>query len=237
MRATTTLLRSAVLCVTLLCAGLWALPAAAPAQAADAGHATYDLIFRTGTLDDVPRERVLEYDRAVALAADAAFAARNSGVVRLSFEAEEMARLRFGKDGKTRNLGAFPATVGNPIIMYFVETVLRDVAQHAGGSPFYIRNRIKDALVREAEVETATAPYAGEEIAVRRLVLRPFEDDKNRERMRGYGDLTLTFTLSDAAPGWYSALVAEVAGPADGPPIYRNALTLTGAPAEKAPAE
>ncbi|WP_102106551.1 hypothetical protein [Oceaniglobus roseus] len=170
---------------------------------------TYDLIFKTGTLDGIPETEVLTYDRDIAIPEDAEYADRNTGEIRLTFEPEQMARLTFLKDGKHANVGAFPATVGNPVIMYFVETVLRDVAKEAGGSPFYIRNRIKEALVQPVPITDVTVPYDGKEVAAKRIVLRPFENDKNREKMGAYGDLALTFTMSEDVPGWYASLAAE----------------------------
>lgn len=209
-----------ILAVVICMAGLMA----GPLFAAE----TYDLIFKTGTLADVPKENGLEYGREVRLAADAGLGDRNTGTIKLSFVADEMANLRFEQGDKFRDVGAFPATVGNPIIMYFVETVLRDVAQQAGGSPFYIRNRIKDSLVQAAEINDVAVSLDGEAVEARQITLRPFENDKNRDRMRGYGDLTLTFTMSEDIPGWYQSLVANVAGTDAETPLYKNALVLQG---------
>lgn len=194
---------------------------ALPAQAAE----TYDLLFKQGTLNEIPKQQTLEYMRVVSVAKNPEYAERNSGEIELTFEGDDMARLQFVQADKHRNVGAFPATVGNPIIMYFVETVLRDVAHEAGGSPFYIRNRIKEALLQDVPVETETLTFAGTEIAAKTLTLHPFIDDKNRPRMGPYGDLSVTVTMSDDVPGWYLSLVATAPGK-DGSDDYKNALTL-----------
>ena len=190
----------------------------------------YDLIFKMGTLDGLPQTEKLMYDRDVVIDGNQDYADRNTGDVELFFAPDDMARLRFVQDDKHRNLGQFPATVGNPIIMYFVETVLRDVAQEAGGSPFYIRNRIKDSLVLDVPIEDTTATFEGAEIAAKQVTLMPFEDDKNRDKMGGYADLELVFTMSDDVPGWYVALEARAPG-TDGSPSYVNALTFEGSEA------
>lgn len=186
---------------------------------------TYDLIFRTGTLDDVAPDRMLAYERRVEIAENPEYASRSTGVVELSFHDDDMARLQFVQGDRQQVLGMFPATVGNPIIMYFVETVLRDVAQAAGGSPFYIRNRIKESLVAVAPIEDAEIGFAGTEIAAKEITLHPFRDDPNRDKMGVYGDLALTFTMSDDVPGWYASLSATAPGP-DGTVGYVNTLTL-----------
>lgn len=186
---------------------------------------TYDLIFKLGTLDDVAVDAGLRYQRQVIIAGNPEFAERNTGEIELEFVPEDMAALRFVQGEQHRNLGQFPATVGNPIIMYFVETVLRDVAQEAGGSPFYIRNRIKDALVKTAPIEDATVAFGSQQITVKKITLHPFEKDKNRNKLGIYADLALTFTMSGDVPGWYVSLSALAPG-ADGSPGYSNTLAL-----------
>ncbi|MCA0941998.1 hypothetical protein LCM08_19070 [Salipiger pacificus] len=192
--------------------GALALPAAAATTEAEQ---TYQLLFKEGTLDSVAPEAVLHYTRAVQNGALPEAAETGSGEIALSFEQQPEARianLQFLQEGKHRNLGSFPASVGNPMIMYFYETVIRDMAETAGGSPFYIRNRIKDSLVRPAEVETGEALYGGETIETRTVTLRPFAEDPNRARMQGFGDLELRVTMSEAVPGWYLSLIAEAPG-------------------------
>lgn len=135
-----------------------------------------------------------------------------------------LAVLEFRQDGKHRALGSFPASVGNPMIMVFYESVIRDMAETAGGSPFYIRNRVKEALVKPAQIETGEAVVDGETVAVQTVTLRPFQGDPNHARMRGFGDLELRVTMSDEVPGWYLSLVAEAPGAEGAEDGYRSAL-------------
>ena len=37
--------------------------------------------------------------------------------------------------------------VEHPILLFFLENVVRSMATQTGGSPYYIRNRIRDSLV------------------------------------------------------------------------------------------
>jgi hypothetical protein len=210
---------------------LFLLLLASPIAAAE----TYDLIFREGSLSGLPQADVLTYDRRVDVETNPEYSARNTGHVELTFEPDDMARLQFVQDEKHKLLGRFPATVGNPIIMYFVETVLRDVAHEAGGSPFYIRNRIKESLLLQVPVVEAVVAFGEQTVAAKQIVLRPFETDKSRDKMGAYADLSLTFTMSEQVPGWYSSLVADAPGK-EGAPGYSNALTLlpAGIPASEA---
>ena len=189
---------------------------------------SYDLLFKNGTLDAVDRDSGLEYRREVTSELVPEAEDRDTGDIQLAFLETEPAAvaLSLHQDGKERGLGTFPASVGNPIIMYFYETTVRDMAEAAGGSPFYIRNRVKDALTQPAEIEKGSETFEGREIETTRITLRPFENDPNRGRMQGFGDLTLSVTMSDEVPGWYLGLEASV--PGDEAPIYHSTLTFDG---------
>ncbi|MGY9047384.1 hypothetical protein P775_04660 [Puniceibacterium antarcticum] len=194
--------------------------------AAGDGTATYDLLFKEGTLDDVPMDHILLYERSVTNTLLPEAGPRDTGELELSFEetTPPEAALRFLRDGKHRNLGVFPMSVGNPIIMYFVETTVRDMAESAGGSPFYIRNRVKEALITPTEVQTGEAIYQGKTVQTQIVTLHPFAEDPNRDRMQGFGDLALTVTMSDEVPGWYQKLEATATG-SDGP-VYSSVMAF-----------
>ncbi|MEM9577772.1 MAG: hypothetical protein AAF999_12250 [Pseudomonadota bacterium] len=206
-----------------LTGGLFAVVLASLVSAAPlAGDKTYDLLFRNGTLDEVGRDAELVYARTVTNTLNPDAASRDTGQIALSFTEGQatMAMLEFRQDGKYRRLGAFPASVGNPMIMYFYESIVRDMAETAGGSPYYIRNRVKDALIQPSDIVEGEAEVAGRTVQTRTIRIYPFLNDPNRDRMKGFGDLELRVTMSDEVPGWYMALVAE----ASGGEVYRSEL-------------
>lgn len=128
---------------------------------------------------------------------------------------------------KPRRLEDFPSTASNPMLLAFLESSLRSVARATGGSPFYLRNRVKEAM-RAAEadaVERVEAPVGGHAVAADRITLRPFIRDAHREELGAYADLTYEIVLSDAAPGTVVSLsaLAETESGA----VYRERLTLT----------
>lgn len=204
---------------------LLALPTGLPAEVTK-GEETYHLIFREGTLDEFSAETRLIYRREVSNSLDPTAAERESGEIALVLESGETdrARLRFLRDGKHRELGVFPPGAGNPIIMVFMEMVTRDVATLTGGGEFYIRNRLKEALIEDAPLETGTVTQADNEVEAQTVTLRPFAKDPNQNRMRGLENMELSFTVSQEVPGWYHALKAEATGE-DGT-IYSQSLTL-----------
>ncbi len=211
-------------CMLSILAGIFAATVALASQLD--GAATYDLLFRDGTLDEIDRDKALVYQRNVTNTLKPEAAERDTGQIALSFREsqQEMAQLEFRQDEKHRALGVFPASVGNPMIMYFYETVVRDMAEAAGGSPYYIRNRVKESLVQPSEIEEGEALVDGKTVPTRTIRLYPFADDPNQDRMQGFGALELRVTMSDAVPGWYISLVAEAAGAGD--PVYRSELVF-----------
>lgn len=215
-----------------LASALALMIAAAPGGATSMdGEAIYDLLFRDGTLDSVDRYSVLVYDRDVTNRLRPETAIRDTGEIALRIGQApdmEMAELEFRQDGRHRAMGSFPASVGNPMIMVFYESVVRDMAETAGGSQFYIRNRIKEALIAPAEVEPGSARVDGAQVETRTIRMHPFEEDPNADRMMGFGDLVLHVTMSESVPGWYVSLVAEAPAPDGSGPVYRSSIQFDG---------
>ncbi|MFC3167273.1 MULTISPECIES: hypothetical protein [Paracoccus] len=94
-------------------------------------------------------------------------------------------------DTRTRQIGPFPISGGDPVLTFFLEQTTRDMARLTGGSPFYIRNRIKEAIFGGGQIDRG-----GEESVAS---FQPFADDPNAARMGGFQTLTLTFVLGDPA--------------------------------------
>lgn len=187
---------------------------------------SYDLLFREGTLDEVKRDAALIYKRVVRNSLTPEAAARDTGDIALSMNGpnRKLARLEFRSDEKKRGLGVFPISVGNPMIMYFYETVIRDMAQSAGGSPHYIRNRVKEALVRPSDTEAGEAMYQGQVVETQIIRMRPFEEDPNTDRMQGFGALELKVVMSEDVPGWYLTLTAEAGAGDDN--VYHSEIAF-----------
>lgn len=205
------------------------LAAALPAGAGE----TYDLFFRSGTLtaaDGQPVAQPLTYDGR--LAGPTAAKGDEPYRVAIAPAPDGNTGITLFEGGRERMLGTYDTKAGNPVIMYFLETTLRQMAEISGGSPFYIRNRIKEALLGEAVIEPVTLTLDGQEIAARRATIRPFERDLARDRMGSFADLALSVTVGEAIPGWYGRL--EARAPAEGGEPFANVLSLAGAGQEEA---
>ncbi len=195
---------------------------AAPAAAGPAS----DLIMAPGVLADVPAGPVFRYDHARhmpappavdPMPADAAPRPRPLKAGSLIVTAQDSAGerrlvLTRTEDGRTLPVADFPARGPNPVLLYFLENTLRVLAAETGGSPFYLRNRIREAL--------AAAPLPAQGTA---LVLHPFAADRNRARMGVYASLALTIAFDAARPGRIVELKADTDA---GPQGYTETLTL-----------
>lgn len=204
----------------------------APLSAAE----TYDLLFRKGALAGLPASPppaageegrdILVYDRIVSpLKKDES---GDTDTIGLQLTSDDNAALILHRGPQMRMIGTFPASVGNPLIMYFLETAVADIAKQSGGSPFYMRNRIKEALLKDAEIVPVSVRIGDRDVAARQVTIRPFAEDKARGQMGRFAELALAVTVSQDVPGWYYSLKASV--PEGSTPAdigYSNAITLT----------
>lgn len=108
-------------------------------------------------------------------------------------------------DAGERRMGPLPVAAGDPVLVLFLENTARDMATMTGGSPDYIRNRIKDAVFRGGTVTRKDGSIIAE--------MKPFENDPNKDRMGGFSTLTLRFVMDDDATQPIRELVAETPEP------------------------
>jgi hypothetical protein len=97
--------------------------------------------------------------------------------------------------------GPFPSLVGNPVLLLFLERDVAEMSRTLRGSPYYIRNRIREALGAATLAEPARFAFDGREIEGWRVTVSPFGHDRNREKLREHAGKRYEFTLSDAVPG------------------------------------
>lgn len=133
-----------------------------------------------------------------------------------------------GRDGREVELPVMPTSGGNPLVVVFLEQVARSVSGLTGGSPFYIRNRMKEALLIDRPETDAEVPVEETGAEVPSLTLTPLAGDPNAEEMRGFDALEVTFTYRDEVPGGIYALEAELLND-DGVAVYREGMSFQSA--------
>lgn len=115
---------------------------------------------------------------------------------------EEKLALSLSADGTPLHVVAeFPVDGPNPILLMFLENAVRNMTVQTGGSPHYIRNRIRESLAASGQ------GAAVEGLAVAEL--HPFRDDPNRSRMGDFGELKLTITYDPDEPARLVELMAD----------------------------
>jgi hypothetical protein len=169
----------------------------------------FDLVFRSGTLDGLPEGTQLRYEgEATSVAASDQDWQRFVVVLGPEDRALVEGRAAEGEE-PGRSLGEYPATVGNPVAMLFLQRTVNSISEATGGSPFYIRNRIREALAGPGEVEEVAVPWEGGTIPATQVALRPFAGDAHRDQLGAFADLEIRVVVSEEVPGWYVSLDAE----------------------------
>ena len=197
-----------------------ALAAALTVSAACASAETaFEMAFRKGTLDSFEAGDRLDYASTVVTpAGDGAEASS----VSVEVGDDGRAALEQYREGASQVLGSFDAGVGNPLAMYFLERTIRSVSEATGGSGFYLRNRIKDALRAPEDVREVEVDWHGRTVSATEIVLAPFTGDPNLARMGPYGDLEIRLVVGEGVPGWYHTLRADA-----GQGAFASSLTLS----------
>jgi len=206
-------LRAAFLAASLVAAQPGLAQTAATAEAPEAARAE---IFAADAFADLPAGARLGYDHERSLSpADPRLPDIAGGRAEITIEAVDgVRRLRLGltANGATRPVPPFPADAGHPVLLVFLETMVRSMNTVTGGNAYYIRNRIREALWQGGTIAAETIQRGGVPVAAERTTIRPFAEDPNRDRMGPFARLELSFVLSDAVPGRIAALEARAGG-------------------------
>lgn len=117
--------------------------------------------------------------------------------------------------------------VGNPVIVTVLEQDVQEMNKTLGGSVFYFRIRLKDALAEEKPAEPTKVEYNGKTIDGWKIALKPFADDaKNRGKLREYADRSYEMIFAEGVPGGLYAL-KTVTPKADGGALLTEELTVS----------
>lgn len=194
-------------------------------------------LFATGALGNVATGAALVYDfeRLGAFPADR-LAPVEGGAARLGLRDGAKGReavVTLDDNSRAMDFDPFPAGAGNPIFLVFMEQNVTAMATLTGGSPFYIRNRMREALAEQDRVAPVEVVFGGATLPGRRLSFAPFAEDENRARMGVFADLEISFVMSDAVPGEFASLRAETGPAPDGTPAFLLSFDLDHLEEEK----
>ncbi len=118
---------------------------------------------------------------------------RKNGAKDLSFE--------FLSGKRRRPYADITDVKGNPIVILFLNHDIWAQSRVLGGTPNYFRNRIRAALNGRNRVTDVTIHGPNGPIKAKRLVLKPYENDKNIEKFRDHIRKIYEITISPDVPG------------------------------------
>jgi len=182
-------------------------------------------LFDTRQLDDLAEGTALVYVHTREVGRESRVPAIENGALHLAIGASQ-SEVSLVESGRERRFDPFPRAAGNPVFVVFLESLLRAVATQTGGSPFYLRNRIKEALWRGAAPIPVETTLGAAGITAERLSYQPFASDPHRAELGDLAGLTIAFVLADAAPGRFVSLSAATPDGAAMP--FREEIRLTG---------
>jgi hypothetical protein len=211
------------LLAALLCLGF--LPALAQSPAPDAA----DLLFEGSHWETATAGSTIGYRYQRTSGNAETFGPSFEDRIRLKLEAGESAanrtvRVELFTPPRYRPAGPFEDVPGNPVVVLFLEHHLATLAGSLKANPRYFKQAIRAGLRDKASVEPVKLQHGGREVEGWRVAVKPFADDRNREKMRGLDSFTYVFTVSNAVPGRLVSIEAE-AKAADGSTLLKETLT------------
>jgi hypothetical protein len=135
------------------------------------------------------------------------------------------ARIVIVKNDARQTAGSFPDRVGNPVLLVLLERDVVEMSRALRGSPYYIRNRVREALGAATPAEPARFTFKGREVEGWRVAVSPFAQDRNRDKLREHAAKRYEFTLSDAVPGGVFEVRLVTPG-ADGAALIEDRLAF-----------
>jgi hypothetical protein len=182
------------------------------AGAAQADPNSASLLFESPALVEVPTGTTLIYrlERSVAPSLDAevggAGLKSSISTIELSLQPDlqsggRRAEIEIVTGERRQAAGTFPSLVGNPVILVMLERDVNEMSRLLRGSPYYLRNRIREALGETTRAEPARLGFAGRQVEGWRVAVTPFAQDRHRDKLGAYAAKRYEFTLSDAVPG------------------------------------
>lgn len=116
---------------------------------------------------------------------------------------------------------------GNPVIVALLEQDVKEMNKTLGGSPFYFRNRLRQALAEEKPAEATKIEVDGKTVDGWKIAFKPFENDKdNRARLKEYAGRSYEILFTEAVPGGLYA-IKTVTPKANGGALLTEELTVS----------
>ena len=134
--------------------------------------------------------------------------------------------LKIFTGARARPVQELPHRDGNPIIVVFLERIVKNYGAIAGGKHQYLKNRLRVDMRENAKIEPEKIQYDGKTVDGYRVTLTPFVKDPNRHKMYGYQGSRFDVIVSDNVPGRIVEMIAVYESPMDGAPRLEERIKL-----------
>lgn len=132
-----------------------------------------------------------------------------------------------------RDVQSWPDLSTNPLFLWYLDRATVQLAMLSAADKNYLKGRIRSAFSDKGKVEAVKFTFNGQEVDAYKVVLMPLKGDPNAGKMEGYDASYLTFTVSDAVPGYFVDMTSTYESPRRGTPIVKEQLTLVSAGEKK----
>lgn len=203
---------------------------AAPATAEGRYTSAQIALFDTPHLESIAEPVALTYDFSHDAAEGEAFEDRVRMIVtEVGADGRKNLSFEYLSGSRQRPFAAIEGFRGNPLIMLFLQHDVEEMRQATGGPNGYFRNRIRNAFRDGAKVEALTVEHADKTLAARRITIRPFAADPNRDRFPEFAEKWYEFILVPEIPGGLYRIRSVVPSGSGGVPLIENSLTYRDA--------
>jgi len=193
-----------------------------------------DLLFETPHIKDLPEGTELVYDFSRKVSEEALLGPSYDDTVKVTVgDKDENSTRSLQIDVFTGKRKRDPQDIsgmtGNPVLVFYLDRAVFGYNSVAGGKRAYLKNRFRIALGEAAELSPVKVRYDGKTLDGYRVVIKPYEKDLNRDKMRGYENSRFEMVVSDGVPGHFVAMKSEVESDEESAPDFVETLVLKGA--------
>ncbi len=121
---------------------------------------------------------------------------------------------------------------GNPVLLYYLEREIREMARLTGGQPNHFRQRIRQALADAAQIKEVDIRFGGKTLRARQITISPYDSDPNRDKYTRLAGKQYVFTMCETIPGFVYELrgfVPAASGAPKDAPVIDETVTFKSA--------
>jgi len=152
-------------------------------------------------------------------------------IVKINDNGTRVAALEFFTEERKQDVSSSNVMniTGNPVIGVYLQGDVHEMSRYTEGGWKYFHRQIKLAIADNNDIEHVTIVLQGKQYESEKIVLYPYENIKNKNRLKEFSDKRYEFILSDEIPGkLYQIRTVIIDAENPDVPLVEEVLTLTG---------